>query len=148
MGDACAVRYSIPVTSGLLGAPGQRQSSAAGANLGRVAGPAFTPQRRARLPPTASHAFLRLSFGCQPTPSPRASRLLPETAAVTACKARAEARQFLPKLSPPLRWEPARSVTQVASFPLNNGVPCDECLNSTPRPLLWRFQETSPIFLS
>lgn len=35
---------------------------------------------------------------------------------------------FLPKLSPPFRWEPARSLTQVASFPLNTGVPCDECV--------------------
>lgn len=42
---------------------------------------------------------------------------------------------FLPELSPPFRQEHAFSVTQVASFLLNNGVPYDECLNNTPTPL-------------
>lgn len=50
-------------------------------------------------------------------------------------KPKVEVWHFLPKLSPPFRQDPAFSVTQLASFLLNNKVPYDEHLNNTPTPL-------------
>lgn len=62
-----------------------------------------------------------------------------------------EAWHFPQQPSPPLRWDPSLLMTQTASCLLNNGVPCDKCLNNTPRPCFgettqW-FQDTSLILL-
>lgn len=83
------------------------------------------------------HARIKLSSGHQPpsySPEPSSSQTLLLLLSQTE-KPKAEVWHFLLKLPPPFRREPAFSLTQVASFLLNNGVPYDECLNNTPTPL-------------
>lgn len=66
--------------------------------------------------------FSRLHKAFLRAPAPSLSQNSPIRVR-NCCKPKAEAWHFLPKLSPPFRWEPARSVTQVANFLLNNGSP-------------------------
>lgn len=66
---------------------------------------------------------------------PNSSQIAAATVTDFSEKPKAEVWHFLPELSPSLRQETAFSVTQVASFLPNNGVPYDKCLNNTPMPL-------------